>query len=112
MHIINGGITNGVEYSCMYNANDIAPDIIRTETSGKKLYGFFGIANSLNDAPAIVWLDENLNFVKGEIRKCCTNCYYVGRSGGGFFAECLYFGYQIDNEYNHDCGKFKSKEVF
>lgn len=102
MHVITGGTTNGVEYGCMYDANNIEPDMTRKET-GKVQYGFFGLANSLNDAPAIVWLNEKMEFVEGELIHCCANCQHVGRSGGGFFAECLQYGFQINDEIENVC---------
>lgn len=41
--------------------------------------------------------------------KKCVNCTHCGRSGGGFFAECLCFGFQINDEYEHSCDEFACK---
>lgn len=108
MMIIKGGETNDISYSCMYDAHNIIPDVTNEKDN---LYGFYGFAHfndNLDDtAPAVLLFDKDLNFVKGELYKCCANCTYVGRSGGGFFAECLCFGYQIDDEYDDCCEEFK-----
>lgn len=107
--IITGGKTNDIDYSCMYDAHNVEPTIIN-EKEG--LYGFEGLAhlddNPENTLSAILWFDENMNFVKGEVKKCCENCNYVGRSGGGFFAECLYRGFQVNDETTYCCENFKS----
>lgn len=92
----------------MYDANNAIPDFMKTENQ-RLLYGFEGVATSLNDRPAIIWLDENLEFVKGEVRKCCANCEYVGRSAGAFFSECLCQGFQINDDISHSCDNFKLK---
>lgn len=110
MHTITGGVTNGVEYSCMYDPNSINFECEK-EVNGKKLYGMYGIAVELNDTQSIVWFDENMNFVEGEVLKKCVNCTHCGRSGGGFFAECLCFGFQINDEYEHSCDEFACKSI-
>lgn len=50
------------------------------DVNGKRLYGYYGSAgvdiNGFHDLDAIIWLDDNLNFVKGEIIKKCGNCKY------------------------------------
>lgn len=109
--IITGGTEGNIEYSCMYDAHNIVPD-----TTKENLYGFEGIAHLLDDngeilddASAILWFNNEMNLVKGEIKKCCENCDYVGRSGGGFFAECLYCGFQVNDETTYCCENFKSK---
>lgn len=39
----------------------------------------------------------------------CSTCHYCGRSGGGFFAECLYRGFQINDEFNYICENYKTE---
>ena len=42
-----------------------------------------------------------------ENKKCCENCSYCGRSGGGFFAECIRFGFQINDETKEVCDDYE-----
>ena len=110
--IITGGQTDGVNYSCMLDAYNKTPDFIDVKTG---LYGFEGIAHLSDDpddtASAVLWFDDNMEFVEGKLCKCCANCDYVGRSSGGFFAECLYFGYQVNDEHEHWCEEFKLRGI-
>lgn len=66
MKVITGGKTNGIEFSCMYDANNIQADSVK-QKDGKNLYGFYGIACNQNDAESMLWFDENMIFVEGEI---------------------------------------------
>lgn len=45
--------------------------------------------------------------MKSNTKKCCKNCYYAGRSGGGFFYECLNHGFQINNEEEECCEEYE-----
>lgn len=40
-------------------------------------------------------------------KHCCANCRYVGRSGGGFFAECEFRGFQVNDEYEKCCDDYR-----
>ena len=74
--IVKGGNYNNIDFSCMFDACDCGYDFVKTE-KGVKLYGIYGIAVSLNDAPAILWFDEQQNFVKGELEKQPEKKVYV-----------------------------------
>ncbi len=106
MKVITGGNTNGIEFSCMYDANDMRSDLVK-EKDGNTLYGFYGIACNKNDATSVLWFDKDMNFVEGEILRTCINCTWCGQSGGGFFRECLSRGFQIDNEMEYSCNEIE-----
>lgn len=99
MHIITGGTTDNIEFNCMYDAALISPQDM--EKDG--LFGFYGIASTLNDAPSILWFDKNMEFVKGELLHKCVNCEHCGKNSTGFFDECLNFGFHIDDTFEHSC---------
>lgn len=40
--------------------------------------------------------------------RCCATCRYIGLSGGGFFAECMAHGFQIDDEHTEYCEDYES----
>ena len=43
------------------------------------------------------------------MKRCCKNCYYAGRSGGGFFYECMCHGFQINNEEEESCDEYRKE---
>ena len=106
MMVIKSGEWNYIHFSCMYDPHGNIADYEK-EVDGETLYGVEGIADSLNDAASILWFDKDMNFVEAEIMKKCVNCEDCGKSGGGFFAECLNRGFQINNEYEECCDEFK-----
>lgn len=70
MFKIIGGTHNNINYSTMLEYSDGVLNEVPYEIKDKgekKLYAFKGIADSQNDASAILWFDENMKFVKGEI---------------------------------------------
>lgn len=102
MMIIKGGETNGIHFSCIYDAKDGRSDHVK-DKDGINLLGVYGIATNLGDAPSILWFDDNMNFVEGELLHNCINCTYCGHSGGGFFRECLFRGFQINDATTEWC---------
>ena len=107
MHrIIEDGINN-ITFCCEYDINSDAD--LTKDVNGVVLCGRYGKATTKDDAYSIIWFDDKGEYVYGEIVSCCANCEFVGRSGGGFFAECEYRGFTVNNEFEHCCKHYKTK---